>query len=103
MSAPVFPGGIWLVDFEFHPAHTREGNPPTSVCMVAIEFHSGQTLRLWQSDLVCLKAAPFPTDETALFVAYYASAEIGCFLAMGWPDAGKCARPVHRVPMQDKR
>lgn len=85
MSAPVFPGGIWLVDFEFHPAHTREGNPPTSVCMVAIEFHSGQTLRLWQSDLVCLKAAPFPTDETALFVAYYASAEIGCFLAMGWP------------------
>ena len=83
--APDFPGGIWGVDFEFHPAHGREGNPPVPVCMAATEFNSGHTYRLWLDDLRCLDAATFPTDETALFVAYYASAEIGCFLALGWP------------------
>ena len=28
---------------------------------------------------------PFPTGPDALFVAYYASAELGCFRALGWP------------------
>lgn len=27
---------------------------------------------------------PFATDDDTLIVAYYASAEIGCFLALGW-------------------
>jgi DNA polymerase-1 len=85
MGMPQFPGGIWLGDFEFHPAHGREGNPPVPVCMVAREATTGRTLRLWQDDLTSLKAAPFPTDDTALFVAYYASAEIGCFISLGWP------------------
>lgn len=85
MIAPAYPGGIWLVDSEFRPAQGREGNPPVPVCMVAMEIRSGRTLRLWQDDLGGIKTAPFPTDETALFVAYYASAEMGCFLALGWP------------------
>lgn len=85
MGMPHYPGGIWLVDFEFHPAQGREGNPPVPVCMVAREAATGRTLRLWQVDLACLKAAPFPTDDSVLFVAYYASAEIGCFIQLGWP------------------
>lgn len=85
MDMPRYPGGIWLVDFEFHPAHGREGNPPVPVCMVAREFITWRTLRLWQDDLACHAVAPFPTDASALFVAFYASAEIGCFLALGWP------------------
>jgi hypothetical protein len=85
MPAPEFPGGIWPVDFEFHPERGREGNPPFPVCMVATELRSGCTLRLWQDDLICLKAAPFPTDGSALFVAYYASAEMSCFRSLGWP------------------
>ncbi|MEO5345822.1 MAG: DNA polymerase [Magnetococcus sp. YQC-9] len=28
---------------------------------------------------------PFAVDEETLFVAYYASAELGCFLSLGWP------------------
>jgi DNA polymerase I len=28
---------------------------------------------------------PYPTGPDALFVAYYASAEISCHLALGWP------------------
>jgi len=85
MTMPHYPGGVWLVDFEFHPAHGREGNPPVPVCMVAREVASGRTLRLWQYELAQLTAAPFPTDETALFVAYYAPAEMSCFIALGWP------------------
>ena len=85
MTMPHYPGGVWLVDFEFHPANGREGNPPVPVCMVARELHSGRTLRFWQQELARLASAPFPTDETALFVAYYAPAEMGCFIALGWP------------------
>ena len=28
---------------------------------------------------------PFPVDNDTLFVAYFASAEVGCFLELGWP------------------
>lgn len=73
------------MDFEFHPAAGREGNPPVPVCLVAREFTSGRTLRLWQDEMAGLTAAPFPTDDSALFVAFYASAEMGCFIALGWP------------------
>ena len=31
------------------------------------------------------KASPIPGGPKTLFVAYYASAEIGCYLAIGWP------------------
>lgn len=78
-----FQGGVWFVDFEFH-SNGREGNPPVPVCMVAQELLTGKTLRLWQDDLSKLKTAPFPTGETSLLVSYYASAEMGCFLSLGW-------------------
>ena len=89
MGLPSYPGGVWLVDFEFHPAHGREGNPPAPVCMVAREIASGRTLRLWQDELARLPSAPFPTDASALFVAYYAPAEMSCFIAPGSPARKK--------------
>ncbi len=84
-----FPDGIYLVDFEFHPAGGREGNLPTPVCMVVRAWPSGGTSRYWQADLEQMAAAPFPTGEEALCVAYYASAEMDCFHALGW------AHPTH--------
>ncbi len=84
LLAKLYLGGVWLVDFEFHPACGREGNLPKPVCMVARELTSGQSIRMWQDELENYPAAPFPTDSSALFVAYYASAEFGCFLALGW-------------------
>jgi hypothetical protein len=70
---------VWAVDFEFtaHP-----GERPAPICMVAHEFHSGRTIRLWQDQFG--PAARFSTGKRALFVAYYASAELGCFRALGW-------------------
>ncbi len=85
-AMPHYPGGVWCCDFEFRPDKGVEGNPPHPVCMVAREFFTGQTIRLWEDDLARLAAAPFPVDSSALFVAYYASAEIGCFIALGWPE-----------------
>ena len=73
---------IWCCDFEFYAS---DGDPPTPVCMVAKELRSGRVLRLWQDELTSAGEAPFDTGPNTLFIAYYASAEIGCFLALGWP------------------
>ena len=40
---------IWLVDFEFHQP---PGEQPEPICMVAREFRTGRTIRLWAEDLV---------------------------------------------------
>lgn len=71
-----------MADFEFQAGN---GEQPLPVCLVAREYLTGREIRLWQDDLRRLDQAPFPTDRGALFIAYYASAEIGCFLALGWP------------------
>lgn len=72
---------IWLVDFEFD---ATPGNNPKPICLVAKEYRSGRTLRLWQDEF-SQACAPYPTDAESLFVAYYATAEIGCHLTLGWP------------------
>ena len=71
---------VWAVDFEFMaPAGERQ----IPVCLVARELRSGRTIRLWQDQFG--PTPPFPTSADVLFVAYYASAELGCFRALGWP------------------
>jgi hypothetical protein len=52
--------------------------------MVARELRSGRLIRLWRDDLFVLRRPPFDCGPESLFVAYYASAELGCFLALGW-------------------
>ena len=52
--------------------------------MVATEYRTGKTKELWDKDLKALSAAPFNIGPDSLFVAYYASAEFGCFLSLGW-------------------
>ena len=71
---------VWLVDFEFHQP---DGDRPTPICMVAREYRSGRMLHLWMDELAALASPPFAVDAGALFVAYYTSAELGCFLALG--------------------
>ena len=72
---------IWLLDFEFGQV---PGNPPTIRCMVAKELHSGRTLRLWVDQLSRLAAPPFGVGSDTLFVAYFVTAELSCFTALGW-------------------
>src|SRR4051794_11702949 len=72
---------VWLVDFGFS---APPGERPIPVCLVAREFRSGRTFRLWQDDLQGRREPPYPIDPGSLFVAYFASAELGCHLALGW-------------------
>lgn len=71
---------IWMFDFEFW---TDTRGLPVPVCLVAWEMKSGRKVHLWHDEFG--EVPPYPTDENALFVAYYASAELGCHLALGWP------------------
>ena len=71
-----------MTDFEFHQL---SGERPQPICMVAREYRTGRTMRVWSDKLVAMPRAPFGTDNLSLFIAYYASAELNCFLALGWP------------------
>jgi hypothetical protein len=51
--------------------------------MVAQELRSGCKLRLWADQLG--PQPPFAVTADALFVAFFASAELGCFKALNWP------------------
>ena len=73
---------VWLVDFEFS---APSGERPRPICLVAWELISGRKVRLWEDDLNRLDTPPYPIDSNSLFVAFYASAEITCHLALGWP------------------
>jgi DNA polymerase I len=71
---------IWAVDFEFL---SEAGERPEPVCVVGWELKSGRKIQCWRDQLGT--APPCATDSGALFVAYYASDEIGRHLALGWP------------------
>src|SRR5262245_49443999 len=73
---------VWCCDFEFS---APDGERPAVRCMVAQEYHTGRTVKLWLDGEPAPPRPPFATDSNALFVAYFTSAELGCFLALGWP------------------
>ncbi len=80
-----FTGGIYACDFEYHPVNGIEGNPPHPVCMVVRNLSAGTLNRYSREQLNDLGEAPFDTGPDSLFVAYYASAELDCFIQLGWP------------------
>lgn len=72
---------IWAVDFEFRAG---PGDNPEAVCLVARELITGTTHRLWGEELD-RPLPPYGIGADALVIAYYASAEMGCHLALRWP------------------
>lgn len=74
-------GGVYCVDFEFS---APPGECVKPICLVVREAKSDTLQRFWSDDLAGLREPPFPTGPDSLFVAYYASAEMSCFLALGW-------------------
>lgn len=72
---------VWFVDFEFR---ADPGERPTPVCLVARELHSNRLVRQWLTDETP-NHPPFDVGTDSLMVAYYASAELGCCLALDWP------------------
>jgi DNA polymerase I len=74
---------IVLCDFEFGAYDGDRLESRNVVCLVAYELRSGRQHRLWRDEFSA--TPPYPTGPDTLFVAYTASAEIGCHLALGWP------------------
>jgi DNA polymerase I len=70
---------INLVDFEFG---AMTGEHPVPICLVWRELRLGTLKRVWANEMG--ERPPYPIGPNDLFVAYYASAELGCHIALGW-------------------
>jgi hypothetical protein len=83
---------VWCVDTEFYPGPGyanggRDGDPITPLALVAHEMRSGRTIRRWQGEF-----GPFPPyrlDGDSLIFTYFATAEFGFHLAVGWGEPAK--------------
>jgi hypothetical protein len=71
---------IWAVDFEFI---AQPGDRPEPICVIARELRKGRRIKLWRDQFGA--TPPYGVDANALFVAYFASAELGCHRTLGWP------------------
>jgi hypothetical protein len=74
---------IVVVDFEFptlpgeRPDYTKPGNPPGPTAMVTWELRSGRCFRIFEGAFP--PTPPYATGSDVLTVAFYASAEAGCY------------------------
>ena len=98
MPSPPF-AEVWVLDFEYR---APPGCNPEVVCLVAHDLVGDRQLRLWADELVPGKP-PFRVDSGALFVAYFASAEISAFPGVGVAAAASCARSLCRAPPAEER
>lgn len=70
---------IYVVDFEFL---ANPGEIQVPICYVAKEVYSGKVIKKWLSGE---ETQPdYPLDSSTLFVAFFASAEMGCHAALSW-------------------
>src|SRR5215475_254990 len=72
---------VWAVDFEFY---APPGERPTPLCLVARELHTGRLVTSWLEGTRSVLPL-IPSGKDVLMIAYYASAELACFLALAWP------------------
>jgi hypothetical protein len=72
---------VWAVDFEFT---APPGERPKPLCLVARELRTDRLVRTWFDDSSPV-GPPYGIGPDSLFVAFYASAELGCHLALNWP------------------
>jgi DNA polymerase family A len=82
-----FPWARQLVvdDFEFNQDANLHPNP---TCLVTKELRSSTTVRLWRDEFG--SRHPFGTDaKDTVLISHSASAEMGCYLALGWKPAAR--------------
>lgn len=86
---------IWCVDTEYQSVDGKT----FTLCMVAKELRTGETRRWWRDELLRLRSLPIDLGSDALFVSYLASAELRCFIELGWsfPDNVLDAFVEHRA------
>jgi hypothetical protein len=87
---------IVVLDFEFQQP---DGHRPNPLCLCVHGLRSGETRFYWREELRRMKRAPFDTSRRTLVVAFFASAEMGCFLELGWerPKSLVCLHAENRA------
>lgn len=75
---------ILSIDFEYEDGGVA-GNNPRAVCLVVRDFRSGAVKRYWREELFSMTVAPFDIGSETLVIAYFAPAEMQCFMVLGWP------------------
>ena len=78
----------WVVDYEFIVEH---GNPQQPICYAAKNLKSGKVIKHW-IDREETKPE-YSIDKNSLFIAYYASAEMGCHQTLNFK------RPLYIVDL----
>lgn len=71
---------IWVVDFEFL---SPPGDTPTPICLTAKNLQTGEIIEEWLEGKA-FPRPPYSISKDSLFVAFYASAELGCHLSLNW-------------------
>jgi hypothetical protein len=70
------------IDFEYR---ADPGCLPHVWCLVARDAVTGREIgRWWRNRLLKMRQPPFPTDRDTLVTSYGISAEMACFLQLGW-------------------
>lgn len=75
------PRNAVIIDFEFR---ADPGERPHIWCLVVREEPSGQETRYWRDDLLKMRQPPFDIGPNVAVIAYFASAEWGCFKQLRW-------------------
>jgi hypothetical protein len=82
-----------VVDFEFIP---QPDGTVKVICCVWLELRTNRLVRLWHTEFG--RTPPYGTGPDCLVIAYQASAEAACHLALGWdrPEFILDLYPEHR-------
>jgi hypothetical protein len=71
---------VWVPDTEYCPY----GNHPRARCLCALDLFSGERREVWLAG-VANPPCPFEMAADECFIFFAADADIGIFLALGWP------------------
>ena len=70
---------IWVIDYEFFG---KDGDPQQPICYVGHNLSTNETIKHWIDGS---EAKPeYSVDDKTLIIAYFASAEIGCHIPLGF-------------------
>jgi hypothetical protein len=72
---------VWCGDTEFS---APDGERPRVRCLAMTEFYTRRTIHVWLDGEPTPDRPPFDIGPDSLFIAYFASAELGSFLSLGW-------------------
>jgi hypothetical protein len=71
---------VWVVDTEYRAF----GNQPQARCLCALDLFSGERREAWLAG-VAKPLCPFAMSADECFIFFAADADVGLFIALGWP------------------